>query len=70
MSKESINVGHSRFLAESKPGTKWKENSKIPGNGGLDHPVEEYDTLPLGKGSSYFMLSLLCRDVKVIAPDK
>lgn len=47
---ENINVGHSRFLAESSSRSKWNETSQAPGNGGLDSPGEDFDTLPEGKG--------------------
>lgn len=51
---ENLNVGHSRFLAESSRHTKWKEDSQVMTDmGGLDHNADkdpDLDALQSGKG--------------------
>ena len=50
---ENVNVIHSRFLAESSRHTKWQENPKMLGNGGLDRTEDDcdFDALRAGQGS-------------------
>ena len=51
---ENVNVGHSRFLAESSRHSRWKEDPNVPmGHGGLDNHSDDdadYDALQGGKG--------------------
>lgn len=47
---ESLNVAHSRFIAEGDTSAKWKAPSNISGNNGLDSPAEDYDSLSTGRG--------------------
>ena len=60
---ENVNVGHSRFLAESSRHSKWKDDPKVPtGTGGLDnHPDEDsnFDSLQSGKGACITGFALL-----------
>ncbi|GJE93134.1 hypothetical protein PsYK624_092930 [Phanerochaete sordida] len=47
---ENVNVGHSRFLAESSRHSKWTDDSKVPtGTGGPDEG-SDFDVLQDGKG--------------------
>lgn len=52
---ENVNVGHSRFLAESSRHSQWRDDSKVPtGVGGLDNPSDEgsdIDAVQSGKGA-------------------
>ncbi|RDB29485.1 Calcium uniporter protein 5, mitochondrial [Hypsizygus marmoreus] len=45
-SSESVNVGHSRFLAEAAPGAKWSE-AEVTGSNGLG---DRFDHISEGKG--------------------
>lgn len=51
---ENINVGHSGFLAEASPGTKWKGEGTGLLNGGLDNGAEDFDSLTEGKGEIHY----------------
>ncbi|KII91587.1 hypothetical protein PLICRDRAFT_38367 [Plicaturopsis crispa FD-325 SS-3] len=47
---ENTNVGHSRFLAEAKATSKWKDELGSVGEGGIDPTGEDFKSIANGRG--------------------